>query len=68
MKEIHILRIKDVLLKLKIGKSTLYDWLNKNSPRYKSDLPRPFKISSKSIGWIEEELDAWIEKRKNNRV
>ncbi|MBO1929066.1 AlpA family phage regulatory protein [Providencia rettgeri] len=39
-----ILRVKDVISRLKIGKSTLYDWLNRKSPRFKGDFPRPVKI------------------------
>lgn len=39
-KEIIILRAKSVIKKLSIGKATLYDWLNKKSPRYKPDFPK----------------------------
>jgi prophage regulatory protein len=29
--------------------------------------PRPIKIGSRSVAWIEEEVDAWIEARRAQR-
>lgn len=34
-----ILRIGDMIKKLKIAKSTLYDWMNMDSPRYNAEFP-----------------------------
>ena len=58
--ELRILRLKEVADKLGIGKSTIYDWLNKKSPRYDETFPKPIKLSSKSIGWLSTEIDAWL--------
>lgn len=58
--EIRILRIKEVAKKLSMGQSTIYDWINKKSPRYDKTFPKPIKLSSKSIGWLSTEIDAWL--------
>lgn len=58
--ELHVLRIQQVAEKLSIGKSTIYDWLNEQSPRYDHTFPKPIKLSAKSIGWLSSEIDAWL--------
>ncbi|HCI96264.1 AlpA family phage regulatory protein [Providencia rettgeri] len=62
-KEIIILRAKSVIKKLSIGKATLYDWLNKKSPRYKPDFPKKVNLGG-IVGWIEHEIDLWIESKR----
>lgn len=57
---LHILRIKQVADKLGIGKSTIYDWLDIDSPRYDASFPRPIKLSAKSIGWFSSAVDKWL--------
>lgn len=56
-----ILRVKGVVSRLKIGKSTLYDWLNHKSPRFKGGFPRPVNISETMVGWLEDEINNWLE-------
>jgi prophage regulatory protein len=29
--------------------------------------PRPIKIGNRSVAWVEDEVDAWIERRKAER-
>jgi len=57
---IKVLRIKDLINKIGIGRSTIYDWLNPQSPRFNATFPRPMKIGLSAIGWLEHEVDAWI--------
>ena len=52
----RILRTKDIIDMLSIGESTLYDWLQHKSPRYKSDFPKPIKIGSKNA-WLESDIN-----------
>ncbi|GJC06138.1 MULTISPECIES: AlpA family transcriptional regulator [Aeromonas] len=59
-KPVRILRLKDVLFKLNIARSTLYDWMNERSPRHDPTFPRRVKIGLNSIGWLESEVDCWI--------
>ena len=60
----RILRYKEVLNRLGIGKSTLYDWLNPKSPRYDPSFPKQVNLSPHSVGWIEAEINLWIEQRR----
>ena len=55
---IQILRVPAVEKRLGISRPTIYLWLDKD-PTF----PRPVKIGSYSIGWIEAEIDAWLEAR-----
>ncbi|QJT18118.1 AlpA family phage regulatory protein [Aeromonas sp. 1805] len=57
---VKVLRMPAVEDKLGVARSTVYDWLNPNSPRYDPTLPRPRHLGKQSVGWIESELDEWI--------
>ena len=58
----RILRLKDLQARIGLSRSTIYDRLDIDSPRYDCSFPRPFKIGKKSIGWTEESIETWIEK------
>lgn len=58
-----ILRRKQVQERTGLPTSTLYSLLDKNSPYYDSSFPVQIHISTASVGWIEEEVQAWIESR-----
>jgi prophage regulatory protein len=53
-------------LKNQTGKSrsSIYDALNPKSPRYDATFPKPIKLGARTIGWIEAEVQAWIESRR----
>ncbi|WP_099358594.1 helix-turn-helix transcriptional regulator [Aeromonas dhakensis] len=57
---VKVLRMPAVEEKLGVARSTVYDWLNPNSPRYDPTLPRPKRLGKQSVGWIESELDEWV--------
>lgn len=59
-----ILRLKDVMEKLKISRSTIYDWINPKSPRYDPTFPKQRRLGMKSVGWLESEIDEWINQRQ----
>jgi prophage regulatory protein len=61
VKPVSILRIKQVLQKTGIGRSTLY---NKIKSR---EFPPPIKLGERSSGWIASEVDAWLLNRMENR-
>lgn len=67
----NILRIPNTAQKIGLSKSAIYDRLDQNSPRYDATFPRPVTLGSNknsSIGFIESELNDWLnslsEKRK----
>lgn len=58
-----ILRIKDLCEKLKLSKPTIYNLMNKNSKYFDEAFPKPIKLTTNSVAWIEEHVDAWIERK-----
>lgn len=61
---VKILRMRAVVAKLGIARSTIYDWLNAKSPRHDSAFPKPYPLGKQSVGWLESELDEWIIQRR----
>lgn len=59
-KGISFIRRKELLRKIGISNSTLYDWLNPTSPRHKPDFPHRKKIGANIVVWIQSEVDDWI--------
>ncbi|CAN7225209.1 helix-turn-helix transcriptional regulator [Pseudomonas umsongensis] len=64
----RVLRLKLVLERVGVSRSTVYDWMNLNSPRHDPSFPHPIKLSSGSgrcgaVGWIESDLCRWIDSR-----
>lgn len=55
-----VVRLKTVVSRTGLARSTVYDRMNPNSPRYDRMFPRPFKIGQQAVGWLESEIDAWI--------
>jgi prophage regulatory protein len=65
--DVQILRIKDLTARLGVAKSTIYDWLNSSSPRFKADFPKPIRLGESSVGWIDSEVYDWIRHRARLR-
>jgi prophage regulatory protein len=55
-----ILRRKQVEARTGLSRSTIYEKINRRSPRYDYTFPKPVRLSSDAVGWIEAEVDAWI--------
>ncbi|VVE15640.1 hypothetical protein PCO31110_02902 [Pandoraea communis] len=55
---IRILRLKDVQQRIGISRPTVYRWLDKDP-----SFPKPVSLGSHSIGFVESEIDAWLEAR-----
>ncbi|WP_293371175.1 AlpA family transcriptional regulator [Nevskia sp.] len=56
-----ILRRRAVEARTGLSRSTLYDWMNPSSPRYKPDFPKPMRFSgSNAVGWVANEIDDWL--------
>lgn len=65
-KPLRIVRLRELLDRTGLARSTVYDKLNPRSPRHDCDFPRPFKLGvtqSSSVGWNEDSIDAWIAKK-----
>ena len=59
-----IIRIKDVVSMIGVARSTIYDWINSESPRFDSTFPKPIKLGKNSVGWIQHQLIVWIESKQ----
>jgi prophage regulatory protein len=59
----RILRLKQLTERIGLGRSTIYDRMDTQSPRYDSTFPKPIKLGAAAIGWIDSEITTWIEQR-----
>lgn len=62
-KSLKIIRIKQLVERVGISRSNIYDRLSPRSPRYDMAFPRPIKIGVSAVGWLEFEVDEWIRER-----
>ena len=53
----HILRVPRVLARIGVSRSTLYQWV-----KDEECLPS-VNLGERSVGWLESEVDEWIEAR-----
>jgi prophage regulatory protein len=51
----RILRLKDVQEKTGLKHSAIYERV------LKGRFPKQFRLGAKAVGWLEEEIDAWID-------
>lgn len=58
-----ILRLKQVMERTGLSRSTIYDRMNPNSPRHDPSFPKQFRLGGEAVGWIEAEVDAWVQSR-----
>ena len=56
-----ILRLKQVTEKVGVGKTTIYRWINANQ------FPKPINLSSSSVGWLEADINDWIQSKVESR-
>ena len=54
----RILRRPEVLARLGIAQSTLYQWMAEGT------FPRPVALGAKLVGWPESAVSAWIDARR----
>lgn len=68
---IRILRRKQLENKTGLSRSGIYAKLKPNPKRpndFDPTFPRPISVGAKAVGWIESEIDAWLEQQiKNSR-
>ncbi|WP_376786580.1 MULTISPECIES: helix-turn-helix transcriptional regulator [Comamonas] len=57
----RILRIKQVLDKCGLGKTTLYKLINAKT------FPQPVALGERAVGWVESEIELWIAARVHER-
>ncbi len=56
-----ILRRRDLEARIGLSRSTLYDRLNPNSPRYDASFPTPIRLGNgAAVGWLAHEVEDWL--------
>ena len=62
-KALRILRMKQLIERLQLSRATVYVLLA-SDPSF----PRKIKLTARTVGWLETEVDAWIASRANSRA
>lgn len=62
-RKIAILRLKDVQARIGLGRSAIYYLMDQSNFYHDPTFPKSFKISTNAIGWVESEIEAWLESR-----
>ena len=57
----RVLRVRDVIEKTGLRRSTIY----KAMAQY--GFPRPVRITPRAVGWVEAEVDLWLERKIEQR-
>lgn len=60
---VRILRLKHVLDRVGLSRSTIYDRLDEKSPRYDRSFPRPVSLGGTAVGWLEVDVSDWIQSK-----
>ncbi|MCB1657504.1 MAG: AlpA family transcriptional regulator [Pseudomonadales bacterium] len=63
-----MLRMKQLIEKTGLSRSTLYDMMNVDSKRKDLSFPRGIKLTEATVCWLESEVDTWLESKINSRV
>ena len=64
----QIINIKQVALFIGVGRSTIYEMMDEDSPYYDPTFPKKVKITQNRIGWSAWEINQWIESKLANRA
>lgn len=58
---LFILRLKQVTERTGLSRSTIYAKLDPESKRYDPKFPQRVRLGCGAVGWVESELNAWLE-------
>jgi len=62
-----ILRRRQLEARTGLSRTAIYDRLDPKSPRYDPTFPRRVHLGAGTVGWVEQEVDAWITTRVAQR-
>lgn len=61
---ITVLRRRDLEVRLRLSRSTIYDKINPKSPRYDASFPKPIRLGrGAAVGWLAHEVDDWLNRQ-----
>lgn len=64
----QLISIKQVVELVGVGRSTIYEMMDENSPYYDPTFPKKVKITQNRIGWSAYEIHQWIEDKLASRA
>ncbi len=56
-----ILKLPDVMKMTALSRSSLYDFVRKKT------FPKPILLGARAVGWLEDEVTAWINQKAESR-
>lgn len=62
-----VIRLKELVEYMGLSRSAIYERLDKNSPRYREDFPKSFRLGGGAVGWYISEIDAWLARCSENQ-
>lgn len=57
---LKILRMRQLVEKLGISRSSIYAKMNPRMPQYDPTFPLPINLGARSKGWAEPDVDRWL--------
>lgn len=57
----HVLKRPTVQMRTGLSRSTIYLMMSQGR------FPKPIPLGARAVGWIESEIDVWLESRKAQR-
>lgn len=57
---LFLLKLKDVVTRTGLSRSSIYNRLDRKSPHYDHTFPRQVSIGGASVAWVEKEVEEWI--------
>lgn len=57
----RILRLRDVMEKTGLARSTVYKYIEAGT------FPKPIDLGGRSVGWVDEEINDWILEKISQR-
>lgn len=63
-----VLRRLETISRLGVSKSTFQDWQNPKSKLYRPEFPKKIHLGANSVGYLESEINAFIQALADNRA
>ena len=63
---IQMLRLHELIKRIGLSRSSIYDRLNPRSKRHDPDFPKPIKLNRASR-WLLSEVEEWIRNKMSSR-
>lgn len=59
-----VVRLRQLVQLVGLARSTLYDIQNPKSSRYDPTFPKKVRLSSRAVGWLWPEVEAWLQAKQ----